>query len=238
MNHTEDRGEVSREMQCAFVDGQLDGAEWAAMLERLGSDAALRREICELRATKDMVRGAYAGLMSAQRGRLSSKGWRPWGIAAALVAAVAAGWAGHALLGSGDLGGRAGMGAAALHGVTADHVLLHISSGNRETLATALDEVEDLLRSARSEKRSIEVEIVANSSGLDLLRVGASPYRTRIAALRREFPNLSFVACHQTIERLREHGVTVELLPGVEVAPSALDQVVKRLQGGWVYIRA
>jgi len=238
MNPQQGTGEVSREMQSAFVDGQLDAAEWAAMLEQIGADPTLRREICELRATKDMVRGAYAGLAPARRGGAPARGWRGWGLAALLVAGIAAGWAGHGLIRSGDGTALAGRGAAALHEIAADHVLVHVSSGNRETLATALDEIEDLLRSARTAGRKIEVEIVANSTGLDLLRVKASPYLARVTELRREYPNLSFVACHQTIERLREHGVAVELIPGVQVAPSALDQVVKRLQGGWVYIRA
>jgi len=185
-----------------------------------------------------MVRSAYGGLKAARRGSTPARGWRGWGLAALLVAGIAAGWAAHALIRTGDGTALAGRGAAALHEISADHILVHVSSGNRETLATALDEVEDLLRSARSDGREIEVEIVANSTGLDLLRVKASPYLARVGALRREYPNLSFVACHQTIERLREHGVAVELIPGVQVAPSALDQVVKRLQGGWVYIRA
>jgi len=238
MNSKDQSGEVSREMQSAFVDGQLDAAEWAAMLDQIGADPTLRREICELRATKDMVRSAYAGLTPARRARVPAGRWRGWGLAALLVAGIAMGWAAHALIGSGGGGDLAGRGASALHGISADRILVHVSSGSRETLATALDEVEDLLRSARSAGRKIEVEIVANSSGLDLLRVNASPYLARVAALRREYPNLSFVACHQTIERLREKGVAVELLPGVQVAPSALDQVVKRLQRGWVYIRA
>jgi intracellular sulfur oxidation DsrE/DsrF family protein len=227
--------EVSREMQNAFVDGQLDAVEWTAMLERIGQDAALRRDICELRAAKDMVCGAYADVKPVVREHARSRGWRGWGMAALLVACVAAGWTGHALIGA---GGSPGEGAAALRDVSADRILVHVSSGSRETLGTALDEVEDLLRGARVAGRSVEVEIVANSTGLDLLRVDASPFLERVATLRRHYPNLTFVACNQTIERLREAGVAVELLPGVHVAPSALDQVVKRLQGGWVYIRA
>jgi DNA-directed RNA polymerase specialized sigma24 family protein len=33
-------------------------------------------------------------------------------------------------------------------------------------------------------------------------------------------------------------GRQLTLLPGTEVAPSALDEVVKRLRDGWVYVRA
>lgn len=229
--------QVSREMQNAFVDGQLDAVEWTAMLERIGHDAELRREICELRATKDMLRGAYAGMKPRPRGSVATSGWRGWGLAAMLMASVAAGWLGHALLDAGS--GPSGVaGAAALRSIEADRILVHVSSGRRESLQTALDEVEDLLRGARAAGRTVEVEIVANSTGLDLLRVDASPYLARVSALRQKYPNLTFFACNQTIERLRERGVKVELVRGVHVAPSALDQVVKRLQGGWVYIRA
>lgn len=229
--------EISREMQNAFVDGQLDAAEWSAMLERIGADAGLRREICELRAAKDMVRDAYAGVKPRHRGASVAAGWRGWGLAALLVAGIAAGALGHALLDASRESARVS-GAAALRSIDADRILVHVSSGERASLQTTLDEVEDLLRTARQANRSVEVEIVANSSGLDLLRLDASPYLARVGALRREYPNLTFFACNQTIERLRERGVTVDLLPGVHVAPSALDQVVKRLHGGWVYIRA
>lgn len=237
MNSKTHRDDVSREMQNAFVDGQLDAAEWEAMLERVGADAELRREICELRAVKDMVRSAYVGAMPRRRETRARSNWRRWGIAATLVAGIAAGWLGHASLDA-THEQTALSGAKALRSIDADRILVHVSSGERASLQTTLDEVEDLLRTARSANRSVEVEIVANSTGLDLLRADASPDLARVKAMRREYPNLTFFACSQTIERLRERGVTVELLPGVHVAPSALDQVVKRLHGGWVYIRA
>lgn len=228
---------VSREMQNAFVDGELDTAEWTAMLERMGSDPELRREICELRATKDMVRSAYEGVTPRARRVTATGGWRGWGMAATLVIAVAAGWVAHGLVDSGRNWSGAVQRAAGLPGVSENRVLLHVASGGDKTLAGALDEVEDLLRVARASGRPLQVEIVANSQGLDLLRAGVSPQSARVEAMRREYPNLAFLACNRAIERLNEHGIRVELLPGVHVVSSALDQVVKRLQGGWVYIR-
>jgi uncharacterized protein len=237
MNPSKHLDPVSREMQNAFVDGQLDAAEWTALLERIGGDAQLRHEICELRTTKDMVRSAYGSLAPRARRLTAPGGWRGWGIAATLVIAVAAGWVSHGLLDRGRDWSGAVQRAAALPGVSENRVLVHVASGGDDTLAGALDEVEDLLRVARASGRALQVEIVANSRGLDLLRAGVSPQSGRVEALRREYPNLAFLACNQAIERLNERGVTVELLPGVHVVSSALEQVVKRLHGGWVYIR-
>ena len=62
--------------------------------------------------------------------------------------------------------------------------------------------------------------------------------RASLERLREAYPNLTYIACHQTADRLREKGVRVKLLPGVHFAPTALDEIVKRMQQGWVYIRA
>ena len=52
---------VSDEMLGAFVDGQVDRAEWAGIAQAVEGDAALREEVCRLRATKEMVRHAPGG---------------------------------------------------------------------------------------------------------------------------------------------------------------------------------
>ncbi|TAK87667.1 MAG: hypothetical protein EPO20_03380 [Betaproteobacteria bacterium] len=231
---------VSAEMQSAFVDGQLDAAEWERVAGRIEGDARLREDLCALRTVKDMVQRAYAE-PPAWRDRAGREPLRRWiPLAAASAMFSVAGWFGHAWWSDEAQGDP--VAGYALRGdwrsLDRNHVLVHVSSGRPEALGTALDEVEDVLRSARTAHRSIEVEIVANSTGLDLLHAGNTPHATRVAAMRAEFPNLKLVACGQTLQRLRENGISVELLPGTEVAPSALDQVVKRLQIGWVYVRA
>jgi intracellular sulfur oxidation DsrE/DsrF family protein len=39
------------------------------------------------------------------------------------------------------------------------------------------------------------------------------------------------------MDRARERGESVVLLPGVDVVPTALDEIIARLQKGWVYVR-
>ena len=230
---------ISAEMRNAFVDGQLDTADWECVAARIEEDAELREDVDALRAVKDMVRHAYADPPVGSRhspGR-PHRGWR-W-LAAAGVVFATVGWLGHAWWSSVPELDPAS--AYMLRGQAVafdrDHVLVHVSDGNRETLGRALDEVEDLLRSARKEGRRLEIEVVANRGGLDLLKVNNSRFAARVMALHAEYGNLRFIACGQTLRRLDADGHPVKLLPGTEVAPSALDQVVKRLQAGWVYVR-
>jgi hypothetical protein len=222
--------EVSQEMQNAFVDGQLDTADWTALVERMGNDEALRRQVCELRTLKDMVKGAYADARPRRAAPAADR--RSWARVAGLALVFAlAGWFTH------DATDR-GQAAAQRHGVAANGIVVHVASSRGEVVDTALQEVEDYLRDARAAGRKVHVEIVANQTGLDILRADKSAYSMRLERLRAAYPNLTYIACHQTADRLSEKGVKVTLLPGVQFAPTALDEIVKRMQQGWVYIRA
>jgi len=95
-----------------------------------------------------------------------------------------------------------------------------------------------MLRAARETGRPVAVEIVANSTGLDVLRVDVPSQASRLLTLRADYPNLTLVACGQTIERLRAQGIAVQLLPDTAIATSALDQIVRRIREGWTYVRA
>jgi len=239
---------ISEEMRGAFVDGQLDSADWARVAETTERDPILREKACELRSLKEMVRHAYAAPPGRpKRPRWSSPrgAWNTAAAAAVIVITGTSGWFAHALWGDEPTLDTAS--AYALrgdwhevrsnwHNLDRNRILVHVSSDAR--LASALDEVEDLLRAAHTEHRQIKVEIIANRTGIELLDAKASPYAGRLVALRRQFPELRIVACGQTMERWRTEGRRFTLLPGADVAPSALDEVVKRLRDGWVYVRA
>jgi intracellular sulfur oxidation DsrE/DsrF family protein len=238
---------VSDEMLGAFVDGQLDGPEWAEVAKAVEGDERLREEVCRLRALKGMVRHAYPMPAAARgrRARLAGPGWLA--AAAASLLFALAGWFGHA-----HLNRPPALDAASAYALSGDwhslrtdwaslqegKVLVHVSSAGREALVAAVDEIEDLLRDARASNRRLQVEVVANGPGLDLLREDDAPLAGRLAALRRQYPELGFVACNQTIERRRAAGRPVELVAGTVVAPSALHEVVERLRAGWIYVRA
>jgi len=227
----------------AFVDGELDARDEGRVLEAIQRDPGLARQVFELRMSKDLVRHAYQREAPAgtARGQGSRAGWRSLAAAATVLVAVGAGagWAGRAwqLQDDGDYSRLARQPGIVAQAAARDRILLHVSSSAPERVAAMLDETEGTLAAARRSGRPIAIEILANSAGLDVLRVGVTGPPARLAALRAEYPNLSLVACGQTIERLRERGVVVQLLPDTVVAASALDEVVKRIHEGWTHVR-
>jgi len=104
-------------------------------------------------------------------------------------------------------------------------------------LIATLDNIEQLLLKYEQNNRILNLEIIVHSSGLNILRADITPAGQRIQDLMARYNNLTFLACNKTIRRLKEDkGVEVKLLPGVEVVPSALEQVLKRIQEKWVYV--
>jgi intracellular sulfur oxidation DsrE/DsrF family protein len=82
------------------------------------------------------------------------------------------------------------------------------------------------------------VEVVINGEGLNLVRTDVTAFADRIARMQKQYGNLVFAACQNTMERLkREQGIDARLLPGVTVIDSGVAQLMRRQQQGWAYIR-
>jgi hypothetical protein len=233
----------------AFVDGELAADERARVMARLESDLEFKSRACELRSLKDMVRGAYAEVPAVPTrsiGKQPSGRFQPHlkqTLAAGLLLALGlgGGWLardrvgmepGHALI----AGLPAGYQVFALaEKVDSNKVLLHLDSGDPKRLNAVLDTAEKLLAQRGASGR---VEIVANSFGINLLRADVTPSAGRIETMARQHANLSFVACGQSVARLKREGVKVELLPVVHTATSAINEITTRMGQGWVYVKA
>lgn len=226
----------------AFLDGELTAEERARVMALLESDPAFKARACEMRTLKEMVRGAY-GELPATPAR--TRRTRFQGISQALAAGVllvlglGAGWMARdftaAPPGFDRLAGLPdGYQAIALsERVDREKIILHLDSGEPGRLAEVLDLAEKLL----DRQPSARIEIVANSYGLDLLRADVTPLRDRIESMARRHANLSFVACGQTVARLKREGVRVNLLPVAQTTSSAINAIMTRMGEGWVYVK-
>ncbi len=240
---------ISDEHLNAFIDNQLDADEKSGILEAINQDPELNQRVNALRQVREMVKHCYDHVPAPTHHGTTHSGnsWWAQGIAAGLLLGmgVLLGWHGFER----DYGNE-----STLHVMYLDDdkafqsadlytseaiqnnkkVLLHISSGDPTRIKRALDTAERLLR---AEGDQIDVAIVANSSGLKLLRADVSPFPERIRKLQSQFDTLTFLACRKAIDKLRqEQNIHAKLLPGIQTTPNALDEILTRLRQGWVYI--
>jgi intracellular sulfur oxidation DsrE/DsrF family protein len=238
---------VSEELLHALIDGELEPGEAEQLYARLGEDEALANRVCVLRGMKDMVRLAYshppctnADWQEPFRG---PQGWPKTLAAAAVLLAtgLGAGWIMHAKQNV-PLSVQAGYDQSApvrLSAIEADasKILLHIDSASPQKFAALLDRADRLLKNAQLHNANLQVEVLANNRGLDLLRADRTPYASRIATLIKQNENVRFIACAQTLTRLSHEEGHIALLPQTHTAPTAIGEVVNRLQQGWTYIK-
>ena len=119
----------------------------------------------------------------------------------------------------------------------ASKVLLHISSADLNKLDFLLTRTERLLTESQHSNQPFQLEVVANSAGIDLLRKTTTPYADRIQLLQMKYKNLQFIACTNTLRRLQQKGQDVQLLDGIQANKPALDTIINRMDKGWTYVK-
>lgn len=236
-----DANPISDEQLNALLDNELDAAECERLLQEIRANRAYAQRYCELRQMKELVTLAYQDVPGARSRRparmpyLRRYGLRVAGVAAAMLISVVS-----------TIGVMTAQHASVdppiqtLAQIDPAHppshkILLHVSSLDAQRVDAALDTAEKL---SRADAGRIQVEVVANAEGLGVLRQG-SPYAERIRALVSRHDNLRFSACANTkhLAHLQE-GKEISLLPEAHEVPNALDQIVKRLKDGWLYVKA
>jgi intracellular sulfur oxidation DsrE/DsrF family protein len=240
---------VSDEKLCAFIDGELDSAERQDLLHRLQMDNDLRDRVCAFRITDDMIRMAYTEVpqgrtRSARPGAAAKMTYGALAAAVLLALGLSGGWVlrGQAVddAAPGGLLGFLPKNVQPAH--LAEHpdarkVLLHIDSSDPVRVRRAFDYANAFLKAAHSTGVTVHLETVANFKGIDVLRSGMTPYSDRFRALARRGAGVELVACGNAVARLRSMGENPDLVPGVRVAPSAVAEIVTRLEDGWTYIK-
>jgi len=240
MNH---KHSFSDEAINAFIDNQLLAEEKERFYTGLEQDKDLSHYVCRLRTMHELIQDAYnpETLPPLASQRKTRNSWnRLCRAAAVLLLFVAGGTAGW--FGRGQMYQDIDVAALATQATAASHarersVLLHISSGDPERINMALGEAERMLQRAHEDGTPLQLEILANDGGLNLLRAGNVDVAAKIAALKQDYGNVSFMACAKALQRLQEKGVHYKLVPQAQVVPSALDEIVERMEKGWIYIR-
>ncbi len=236
---------ISDEHLNSFVDDQLDATERNQIYDAISQDEQLQEKICGLRGLQELIQHAYSHPPVVVRPSVRQP--RNWAVNYQALAACllllfggASGWLTHTWLSNENNREITRIIEATQRSDTlldTRKVIIHVSNSIPMKINTFLDETEAMLDNYRRTNRQIQVEVIANKHGVDLLRTDLSTHATRIKLMQEKYPNLSFMVCGKTISKLRNNGEVINLLPHTGITTSAADQINKRLLQGWGYIK-
>ena len=231
--------EFSTEIINAYADGELQGGEKIEFEKALLVDTKLQQTLDELYALKAQLKHAYQNVEPPVEHQFSSNKFRVASYVAFLLMTFTGGW-----FSSDVLHNRMSMADSGSIGPVMQAIadqpgkyILHISVNDNKKFKKTLDQAETLLANYQNVDQGIQLEVIANSGGLDLFRENTSPYAQRVKSLSNEYPNLKFIACVNAVERLRKNGIEPDMINTVHQDVTAIDQIVNRVHQGWSYIK-
>ena len=84
----------------------------------------------------------------------------------------------------------------------------------------------------------MKLDIVTYKQGINMLRVGVSPYIDRIEGIVENNDNVSLYACQRSIHKAEEkEGKQLVMMKKAVTDKSAQELISERLQKGWIYIK-
>lgn len=239
-----DNKQYSDEHLNAFIDDQLDNIEKSEILDAIRHDSELSQRVCKLQKLQNLIQLSYQSVDVPERHKNNSDKQQnnkfKWVAAASLLLAVGTvvGWTSHSLSNQNDFNQIVRSNPASTHSAEDWRLMLHVSTANPNRLNIVLGEAEALLQEYKKSSRKLKLEILTNQGGLALVTDNGKSYNKTLQRLQREYDNLAVMVCKQTLKKVQKlQGKKLELLPNTNVVPSAINQIVKRQQSGWSYIR-
>lgn len=240
--------DITEETLNLFIDGQLDTDEMDEIRKILLDNKPLRERVCQLKAVRELIAYAYTDMPGSSHNDPAKKQkksiiGRAVAASITLTAGVVLGWTTYQYSPNAinAISAENTFQYVANH-VAGDHaqrkIILHIDSGDLKVVNAALNEVDTLLASYRKANVPIQLEVVTNKEGINVLRPGVSPYIGRIQKLM-DNDGVVFYACEQSLQKAhKKEGVDIVLMPEVKTEWMAKEIIPDRLKNGWVYIKA
>ena len=231
-----------------FIDEQLDTDENDEIRHSILEDASLRERVCQLKAVRELVAYAYETVPEPEfEGGVRNTAARHYiwkGIAASLLLAIGmfTGWVVNDTARSTQIASAEDVFQYYKNSESADReerkIILHVTTGDIYAVKGALDEAEQLLASYREAGTPMKLDIVTYKQGINMLRVGVSPYIDRIEGLIENNDNVSLYACQRSIHKAEEkEGKQLVMMKKAVTDKSAQELISERLQKGWIYIK-
>jgi intracellular sulfur oxidation DsrE/DsrF family protein len=110
------------------------------------------------------------------------------------------------------------------------HAILHVTDSDPVKWNQALNNASNLQKAMG--KENVEIEIVANGPGLDMMKFESTVTNRMSDATKN---GISILACGATMKA--QNLTEKDLAPGVKVVPGGVVQIMMRQEAGWTYIK-
>ncbi|MHC0053825.1 DsrE family protein [Actibacterium sp. D379-3] len=117
-------------------------------------------------------------------------------------------------------------------------VAIHVDSDDVQTMNMALNNAANIAKYYEEKGQEVVIEIVTYGPGLHMLREDTSPVAARIETMALSHDNLTFSACLNTVQAMKQKTQTdVPLLEEATVVPSGAVRLMELQAQGYAYLR-
>ena len=239
----------SDEYISAYIDGELDSDERARLLFDEQKDEILAQRINEVRMLKEKIQLIYSEVKNRKYEKkpfsCSAFVGRHRALAASilLLSTVAAlltynmSSNNNLVVAKQLIKNTQPIAASSISDVIGDnkHIIINVSQYQPLNFSETIKNIENIL--LNKDSSSFKIEIVANGQGLKALDTESSLHAVQVSQLASRFDNLEVVACAKSLANLATEGNPIKLMKSIMITPSAAEQVAKRTNAGWLYLK-
>jgi hypothetical protein len=115
---------------------------------------------------------------------------------------------------------------------------LQISDADPAKMNAVLNVAANVSRYYSDKGEEAEIQIVAFNAGLNMLRADKSPVLARLKSFKQGMPNVSFMACDNTLHAMtRSEGKEPPLVDNAKHVPAGVVTLMELNEKGWTIVR-
>ena len=115
---------------------------------------------------------------------------------------------------------------------------LQISDEDPVKMRAVLDVAANVSRHYSGQGEDVEIVVVAFNGGLDMLLDDRSPVKERLLNFLKSMPNVSFIACGNTLETLAaKEGRRPPLIEGISITQVGVAALMDLAEKNWTIVR-
>ena len=117
-------------------------------------------------------------------------------------------------------------------------LVLQVNTNDPAMMTLALNNATNVEQYYKNVGEKVEIAIVTFGPGLHMLRDDTSPVKARLESFKQGMPNVSFMACENTLATMtKTEGKEPPLVPNAQRVPAGIVTLIELSEKGWTIVR-